>query len=673
MTKIINKLINWIIISFVFLLPLFFLPITTSFYVINKQTLLFFVTAVLFILWLIKIVISQTLSFQRTTLDLPILLFALVHVIISLVPAIDKTIPIIAPMGMATIIALTFLYFILTNNLRASILHPILYAFIGSASILGFIAIYQYLGLGERLFSVPWLTSKLFTPAGSSFVLISLLLPGLGIAITLFLQKISQYSYKNLPLIFFSGAASVVIALGLVLTIYLLLPGKETSLINLSYQDSWVIAIETLKRHPLFGVGPDNFLSAFNRFRPITFNNNNFWNVRFGNATNFPFDLLTTGGLLGLGVYLLLFIKTIKLWLKAFQQKKDDFLPFLLGLGLMLLIPWLITATFALLTISFIFLALLAITTNQSQPLKLLLKSKTVPLTLLGIGFLIVGFSCYFWGRVYLADVYFRKSLDALAQNQGTQVYNYQIKAISLNPRSPVFRRLYSQTNFALANSLAGQENLSDQDRNNISQLIQQAIREAKVATVLNPVDAANWENLAQIYRSLINFAQGADQWTIVAYNQAIISDPVNPRIRLNLGGLFYSLQNYEAAVRQFQNAVDLKPDYTNGYYNLAVAYREQEKYQLAYEAMQIVLNLLPIDSPDYQKAKDEADELAKKLPSPEEVAPPGAEEREAVLTEPSPLPSPAIQPPIELPEEAGPEIPKEKAEETSPSPKSTP
>ncbi|NIT03913.1 hypothetical protein GTO10_03190, partial [Candidatus Saccharibacteria bacterium] len=285
--------------------------------------------------------------------------------------------------------------------------------------------------------------------------------------------------------------------------------------------------------------------------------------------------------------------------------------------------------------------------------------SKSLVWVALGIGFLLVLPSFFFWGRVYVADVAFRQSLNALVQNQGTVVYNQQIRAISLNPYNPNYRRAYSQTNFALANSIAGQAELTDQDRANITQLIQQAIREAKAATVLNPTDAANWENLAQIYRNLINFAQGADQWAIAAYQQSVITGPISPRIRLNFGGLFYSLQNFESATRQFLFAVELKPDYANGYYNLAASYREREMYAEAYLAMQTCLSLIPPDSADYQKAKGELDELAALLPAPEEVAPEEGEEGEPVLTEPSPLPSPAFEPPIELPEEeAAPEIP---------------
>jgi len=670
--KAINKIINWLTIGLAFLLPIFFLPITTEFYIFNKQALLIGFVGVMAILWLAKMAITQTLVFRRTVLDFPIILFAVAYIIASLASAPNKVLAFTAPTGAGTILALTLLYFVITNNLKPSSIRSTLYTLIASATLLGLAAVYQFLGFGEAVAAAPWLKNKLFTPAGGSLILISVLITGLAVAVTFFLR---QFGKEGLVLTIFTGGASVVIAVGLILTIYLLLPGKDTSLAMLSYPDSWAIGIESFKRNPFFGVGPGNYLSAFNRFRPVIFNNNDFWDVRFGNASSYPLELLTIGGLLILGTYLFLLIKSVSLWLKAYHQGKEALLPLLIGLAGAMVIPWLIASNLVLLSYSYIFLAMVAILVGQKGVASF--KAKTPTLMVLGVGLLLIIPSLYFWGRVYVADMAFRQSLNALVENRGTVVYNQQIRAITLNPYNPNYRRAYSQTNFALANSIAGQQELTDQDRANITQLIQQAIREAKAATVLNPTEATNWENLAQIYRNLINFAQGSDQWAIAAYRQAIVTDPINPRIRLNLGGLFYALQNYEAATRQFQNAVDLKPDFANGYYNLAVTYREREMYSEAYLAMQAVLNTLPIDSPDYQKAKDELDELAAKLPAPEEVTPP-EEEEAPILTEPSPLPSPVIKPPIELPEEeAAPEIPeeevKEETEEASPTPEPTP
>lgn len=669
--KVLNRLINWIIIGLTFLLPLFFLPITTEFYTFNKQTLLILAAGVLLLLCLIKMAISRTLVFRKTILDLPVVLFTLAYIVTGLVADPHRVVALTAPTGTGTVLALAVLYFVITNNLKSrAMVRKVINAFIASAALLGLIAVYQFLGFGATLSSLPWLGDKLFTPTGGSLVLISVLTAGMGLVIVSFLKQFSSTKHQGWLSTIFTGGASIIIAVGLILTVYQILPGKETSLVMLSYRDSWSIGIEAFKRQPLFGIGPGNYLSAFNRFRPITFNNTDFWDVRFGNASVYPLELLTIGGLLVFGAYLLLFIKTLRLWLRTYRQKEGSLLPLLIGLALMMVVPWLIAGNLLILSLSFIFLAMLAVTTGQEETVSF--KSKTVSLIILGLGLLLVASSLYLWGRVYAADLAFRRSLNALAQNQGIRVYNEQIRAIDLNPYNPNYRRAYSQTNFALANSLAGQPEPTDQDRANITQLIQQSIREAKVATVLNPTNAINWENLAQIYQNLINFAEGADQWTIAAYRQTILTDPLSPRIRLNLGGLFFGLQNYEAAVRHFEDAVDLKPDFANGYYNLAATYRERGMYQEAYLAMQAVADLIPVDSVDYQTVRTELDELAAKLPVPEEVQPEA--EGEPVLTPPSPLPSPAIEPPIELPEESAPEIPPEETEASpTPSPEPTP
>ena len=77
---------------------------------------------------------------------------------------------------------------------------------------------------------------------------------------------------------------------------------------------------------------------------------------------------------------------------------------------------------------------------------------------------------------------------------------------------------------------------LSEADRQTISQAIQAAIEEAKATVTLNPQKAVNWENLASIYRNIINVAQGADSWTVSAYQRAIILGPQNPTYRVSLG-----------------------------------------------------------------------------------------------------------------------------------------
>jgi len=274
-----------------------------------------------------------------------------------------------------------------------------------------------------------------------------------------------------------------------------------------------------------------------------------------------------------------------------------------------------------------------------------------------------VGVLGYLLERSYESEFYFKKSIDGYTKNNLKEIYDNQRQAIILNPYIEKYRINFAQTNLLIANNIANNAQrkkadaqLSEEDRTTITQAIQAAISEAKAAVTLNPQKATNWENLAIIYRNIINVAQGADVWTVSAYQRAIVIDPQNPTYRLNLGGVYYAANNWEQAAKLFEEAVILKTDWSNAYYNLAWAYYKKGEYQLAASTMENVLKLINpnTDKADYDKAKSELDEFKKKIPEKEEIA-----TSEAQTPTQLNLPTPAtnnVKPKIELPEEASPE-----------------
>ena len=285
----------------------------------------------------------------------------------------------------------------------------------------------------------------------------------------------------------------------------------------------------------------------------------------------------------------------------------------------------------------------------------------------------LLGFFWFFAGRAYAAAIATKKAIDTL-NTQAIESYNYQAKAYALDPTNPTYRINFSQTSLALANSLAQRQDLSDQDKQDLTKLVEQAIREAKNATQLDPTNVIVWENLASTYRQLINFAEGAQDWTIASYSQAIRLDPTNPALRLDLGGVLLTLKDYEGAIKLFEQAIDRKSDWANAHYNLSSAYKANENYPRALAEMRIVVQLLDPNSEDYQKAQDELKELEKMVPAATTPQQQQAAEEQAnqaapddiQLVTPTPIPSPTEQ--VKLPEDAAPEIPSPTPEE-EPSP----
>jgi len=638
-----QKLSDIIFAIFVFLIPLFFLPLTVDFYDFNKNYLLWVGVIVGFFLWAIKSLLRQKLEIKTSPFLLPLFLWLLANILATIFVSPNKVEVLLLPGGLGTLAGLFLFYLLLLNLVENR--QRLFGALVASAGVLSLITIYQFFGLGEVLIPsqslLAFARGKTWTPAGNLLAVACfdfLLLPPLFLLL--------KRSLKTWPLkAGIYGLLSLLLLTGGSLAVYQILPGKPAALTLLPYQTSWAIAAESFKQNPLLGVGLVNFISAFNRFRPLSFNRFNFWNLRFGTSSSFIFQLWTETGLLGILTFGLVLI-TLGKYIKR-SKSILDFAGVLATILVLIFLPQNFTILFA-------FFVLLAFAVPPSPRASLNLRGNFRWLPIATV-VLVFTPSAYFAGRAYLAEIYFQKSLNAIAKNNGIETYNNQIKAIQLNPYRIDFRLAHCQINLALANSLAtnppsGQ--LTDQDRNNIIQLVQQAIREGKTAALLNPSNAIVWENLAQLYRQLLNFAQGADQWAITAYQQAIATDPINPRLRIDLGGLFYALGNYDEAQKIFRVAVELKPDYANGWYNLAAAYREDKKYPQAYQAMQQTLFLVPADSTDWQKAKEELDEIAKKLPSPTPSPTVTQEEEKETLTPPQTLPSPVIKPPIELPKE---------------------
>jgi Tfp pilus assembly protein PilF len=220
-----------------------------------------------------------------------------------------------------------------------------------------------------------------------------------------------------------------------------------------------------------------------------------------------------------------------------------------------------------------------------------------------------------------------------------------QIKAIGMNSNMAEYRKTYSQTNLALANTLLSNKDLSDDDKQKASVLIQQAVREAKSAITLESYNPNYWLNLAAVYRKIVGVVDGSADWSFQAYQQAVALEPVNPMSKLEMGGLLFAANRFDEADRVFEQVVTVKPDFANGWYNWAYTAKKTGKLADAVSRMTQALTLVPADSGDYETAskelaawKKELDEAIKKQNADAQAAA-AAKQPETLKTE-QPLPT---------------------------------
>lgn len=376
--------------------------------------------------------------------------------------------------------------------------------------------------------------------------------------------------------------------------------------VNLDGGMSWLIAAEAFKRSPIWGVGIGNFVEAFWQWRPVTYNLTKYWSNGFRFASSGVLNIWTEIGIVGLGIVVLMTLQVLK-------EKKNfkGIRAVVMGLIVMFL-PY----NFVSLWLMIWLLGGIRGKTNQLE-MDVTIREKKVNVAPWLFGIVIVGlsaFSGYWMYRIVMGERYMRQSMLAAAKNDGGGTYNLQIKAIGMLPTLAEYRRIYSQTNLSLAGVILANKEMTDEDKQKASVLVQQAVREGKAAISLEQNNPSYWVNLASIYRQIVGVVDGSADWSYQAYQQAVAIEPVNPMTRLDMGGLLFAAGKFDEADRVFEAVVLSKNDLANGWYNWAHSAKKLNKLPDAVARLTQALALVSVDSGDYEKASKELTEWKKEL-----------------------------------------------------------
>lgn len=419
--------------------------------------------------------------------------------------------------------------------------------------------------------------------------------------------------------------------------------------IEIPFETSWKISVSAFRDSPFWGTGPSTYLFNFTTYKPIEFNSTKFWNLRFDSAYNEYLQILASFGGVGILAFLSITALVVSAAFATFSSKD----PLRVGLGVcslsFLLILLFHASTLPVWIIGILVLACFWIVNLDESPrefswgkgnLKQILQNVTniyhssrhnirieaLPSIMLIVSVVGVLFVFYFGGKFVIADWHHKNALNAITQNNGVLAYNELIAAEKLNPYNDLYRTDIAQVNFALANAIALSKgpteaspsgSLTDQDKQSIQVLLQQSISEGRTAVGLSPRSSLNWEILALLYRQIAGVAQNALLFSLDAYGNAILNDPLNPILRLNVGGVYYAVQNYDLAIRFFTDSINLKSDFANAFYNLSVALRDKGDLNAAVAAAERTLALVDANSQDHKVASDYLNDLKSKVQGP--------------------------------------------------------
>lgn len=603
MIKILNILDKYLLISIVFLYPLFFLPIFTNIYLTSKLLILVLGIILISVIKIIKSFLNRNVEFSTSKFDILIILLGLTYLLTGIFVTPNKF-DAFFNLGTSSFVMLSCIIYFFVNQLNKPEKEKIEFALIVSTLFSSLTQILSFTGLiKENLF--------IFENYINNCVFLFTILP-------IVVYKVFR-SEKVLSKVFFGIVGFIIFIAGFT-NLYLLLPNNSESPNLLNFKTGWVVAIDTIKVSPLWGIGPSNFLQSFNKNRPLFDNLGSNWNTRYVVSNNTIFTTTTETGLIGLILFLIIF------GISLVKPKFDN--PYYVSLIIIVISFFIIPVFPSLYPIIFILLSLLI---NKKNNILDKSNSKTtiflVTLPLIAI----ITYVLYFSYITFYPEYVFSRAVKNISKNDNKTIFNGINKAISINPKNDKYHRLATDINLALVRSIIQKKDLTDEEKNNLIKLIQQTIQEAKATVSLNPKNSSHWERLGDIYSNFIPLTKGADDFAIQSYSQAIALNPINPTLRIKLGGVYYGQKRYDEAIKSFELAVLAKNDLPNAHYNLALAYKENKQLEKAIEQMNITLSLLGKDTKDYDTALKELEIIEG-------------------LTKPQTISEPVIEPKIELP-----------------------
>lgn len=609
------KLAEWLLWATLGLSTLVILPVFLDFMISTKVLFILVGALLLGGLFLYHSGLKKNISFMNHSLTLPLALFGLAG---GLSTFLTGPYPVENLLGWGGL----YLSFVVIALVGGSLLPkdsvqrftPVITTL---TLVLAVSSLLQVAGFGpsrllNAIFGIDLPHTGIFNLIGSPFIAAQFF------GVTLVTLAVSGFYRKSFASLDIAGMAGALV--GLLLSLYLVMPGKEATPLILPFGASWSIALNALHnfRVALVGLGPEHYGAAYTQFRPGWINGQAWWSVLFTQASNVPLTLVVTTGFLGLISWLLFLVRVMMEGLR-----KDTLVnPAAVMVVAIAILQLLLPATAVLFLVQAVALAVWFASERSADNVFTIhfLQVRMVnpsgrPSTLgklVGIGLvtLLIGTGLYYIGRAYAASYTFYKGSVALAQNDAVNGYTQQQRAVIFNSYNSSFRSEYALTNLGIALALSNKTDLSEEEQTQVTQLIQQSIREARAATVLRPDLASNWQILARVYRNLIGSAEGADQWTVTSYVSAIERSPSDPLLRLELGQVFFQLKQYNEALNLFNQAAELKPDLANAYYNGANTLKELGELKAAEQAYQRTLQLLAADSEEYVKVTQELETL---------------------------------------------------------------
>ncbi|MDA1337274.1 MAG: hypothetical protein O3C23_00690 [bacterium] len=583
--SLLEKISKGALYAAVFLLPLWFLPVTQNVLLYQKQTLLVLLVFLGLVAWLAKIVSQGEIRLRLSPLYIPV---ALLLLSVGVSTMFSRWVagsfwgwPLSLTDNFLTLVIFALFSFLVLQVVEnAKHLFNLLLTLLVSSGI----AVLYTLLQAYQLYLLPFDFAKVATfntlsnmngvaifsaillPLALALAFVSkmLLRWALWIVAAVLLASLVLLNFQTAWIILTAGLlvllafgmwnmkkkgefgwTSFPMALIIVAVFFMVfqvaLPGAPRTLpteVSLSQGATWNVAKETLKNHALFGAGPGTFVLQYAKFRPAELNQTVFFGTRFSSGASEILNWLVTKGAVGFVVLLGLFLTIKVLGIKSLLRFEEENFTWMLGLGAFASLTALIVSTFlypASFMVWFLFWTLLGALAFTGAKKVSHFTVTTYPFLALGSSFiflivLIFGLGLMFvGGQKYVAEAQYLKGARASAVGNLDVAIAKILSAANLNPAVDLYWRDLSQLYLTKVNQISANQELSKEERQAQTQTaVSNSIASARAATKVAPANVANWNVQGFVYRSLIGI-QGAEALAQEAYLEAAKLEPTSP------------------------------------------------------------------------------------------------------------------------------------------------
>lgn len=693
----------------VVILPVLFLPFTSEFYEFNKSILFLSVMLVVLVSWITNLAFTGKFSFWKTSFDIwiagiysaTILSFIFsIHRGTSLLGYSGRLSEGIVVFSFMVVFTLVMRQIVSKDK----VIELFMWGIVFSGAIVGLITTLQYFGIYTfgNLPRFDFVQIRSFSTLGSTHVLpyfflivipvivgflvvnsrkvlssvaiVPLLVlsffgfiisagnfwswPGIFLWIALIAAVVFIVSGSGrlakfainwlLVVLIFATVMFVVRNVDVVGSRFIATEDKYVSQPNLAHDVSWNIVSQTLSKSPvrgIFGSGPDTFAYDFTRYRPVSYNNTNNWNMRFSRSSSQILEIMSNNGILGLVMWLGMFVFT-GIWLLRIMKENHSY-PYdiyLTSIGISLVLV-MVSSIFVYFTITIWFLywfllGLIVAVRSISTPrladkinLKLSLSREKIsveendilPYLMLLPALILLAGGLYWMIKIYRAEIYYQNARYTLgsvnSEDESMQylisAYYDLLEAVDYAGFRDNYHADCAVVSMNIMDELLKSSIESDEVnfQADLDRLLSVATSSVEKATELNPVNVKNWETRFFVYKNLIRITNGGyGEAALASINMALKYDPVKPGLHYEKGVILSLAGLDDQSLEELQMALQLQPLMLDARYDLAVQYRKMGNIESAKTQLQIILEILNqngfVGSPAYRQIEDVIDSL---------------------------------------------------------------